>query len=94
MPLYLAEEYIYWSHKCLMGFSICCTLELFGPYYNYKCICHPDGLLDDIPVGYTLIKTCDIEEPICYQNNLFSPELYCDCNDPFKKENNFINKMN
>ena len=55
-------------------------------FYVYNCICHPDGLLWSLPFDYKLMKQCNgknNEEAHCYQNNIYSPEVYCECRKKF-----------
>ena len=73
-----------WDYSCFMGNAILCKLEQQGPFYNYNCLCFPKEFADSHPfVGYQVIKVCsgDFEEPKCYQNNIYSMELSCECNE-------------
>ena len=79
IPLSLCKE---WEETCFVDWSVICQLNMVGPFYVYNCICHPDGLLWSLPFDYKLMKQCNgknNEEAHCYQNNIYSPEVYCEC---------------
>ena len=68
------------SISCLKNMSIACRLIFSTPFYNYDCVCQSNDALNILWEEYKVIKTCGAnEEPYCYQNNLYSPEFYCEC---------------
>ena len=79
IPLSLCME---WEQTCFVDWSVICEFNMSGPFYVYNCICHPDALLWSLPSGYKLMKQCNgknNEEAHCYQNNIYSPEVFCEC---------------
>ena len=65
---------------CLSGAALICEVFPNPPMYSFLCSCLAHENLWNIPYGYKLYKKCDGNQyPYCVQNNLFSPELYCEC---------------
>ena len=68
------------SWSCPVGCSFVCRLIDTTPFYNFDCGCQSNDSLHYLSKEYKVYKTCgDNEEPHCFQNNLYSPELYCEC---------------
>ena len=71
-----------WEFNCPAYMYVCCELFVTGPMYNYMCVCHPFDFPEYMmPRGYKKIKRCtdDSQKIKCYQNNIYSPQIDCEC---------------
>ena len=65
---------------CPVGYSMVGIIHYNPPFYNIQLECASNDSLQYIGKEYKVYKTCgDNEEPHCFQNNILSPELYCEC---------------